>query len=70
VKVSEKVEPSAQKSHREKSGEPKQYRPRFKLAEAWREVGLEELKVAETMAGLNRLTGKENGEFTRAIKII
>ena len=54
MKVSKKVESNAVKSGQ-----------RFELADAWREAGLDELEVAQTMAGLiKRLTGKEDSKKT------
>jgi|ERR1700693_4266090 len=66
MKVCKKVESNADKSGRtKKSGDSARNHRRFKLADAWREVGLNELEVANTMAGLVQdLTGKEHSAKT------
>ncbi len=66
MKVSEKVEPEAQKPcPKKKIRKPGQKEQLYTLAEAWRVAGLNELVVAETMGGIfDGLTGKEGCEKT------
>jgi hypothetical protein len=64
MKFSKNAESNAGGSRRaKKSKKSKKTRPRFKLADAMREIGLDELKVAKTMNRLiNDLAGSPKNE--------